>query len=148
MFDSQTLEYDIRFLIFILTDLEIIDFDPLKAEKISDGDTKHTIGGLIKIIRDKTSTKEDQDEIINLGIDARNILIHHFMMDNIERIVSTAEREKMVLEIRELRKNIQKADRVIKNVIEMLVPKYGLSVEKYIEMVKQEFQYTHSEGFQ
>jgi len=115
LFDSQTLEYDIRFLIYILTDLGIIDIDPIKAEEISNGITKHTIGGLIKIIRDKTLTKETQDEFINLGIDARNKLIHHYMMDNIERIVSIDERKKMVIEIRDLRKEIQKADRVIKH---------------------------------
>jgi len=37
LFDSQTLEYDIRFLIYILTDLGIIDIDPIKAEEISNG---------------------------------------------------------------------------------------------------------------
>ena len=66
-------------------------------------------------------------------------MIHHHAVDNIEGLLSASSRERMVLETRALRRNIQKADKVIKRFVEELIPVYGLSAERYLDMVKGEF---------
>jgi hypothetical protein len=137
--DSQALEYDIRYLIFIIADLKLIEFTKLNIDEIVEGNTKHTIGMLIKILRDKIEIETSDDEIFDIGIRSRNNLIHHYLMDNIQRLTSAIDREGMVLEIRKLRRDVRKADSIIKRFIEELLPAYGLSSEKYMEMAKDDF---------
>jgi hypothetical protein len=137
--DSQTFEYDMRYLIFMLYNLKLAEFENLNIDEVGEGNTKHTIGALMKILRNKINIETSDDEILGLGIESRNELIHHHIVDNIEGLVSASSRERMVLETRALRRNIQKADKVIKRFVEELIPVYGLSAEKYLDMVKGEF---------
>lgn len=139
LMDSQTLEYDIRFLIFILNDLELAEFGNLKVDNIGEGKTKHTIGILLKILRSKIEIEDAETQVIGDGVEARNNLIHHYLMNNIERLSLPGGKDQMILEVRELRKSIQRADKVIKRFVEELIPAYGLSVAEYVDKAKDDF---------
>jgi hypothetical protein len=115
---ANRLEYSLKYLIWLLTELGFIDFDKEEASKIMEHQSKKTIGALIKTLKQYIKVSDDFYELLITGLETRNKFIHKYFMDNPELLVSESGRILMILDIKAMRK-------VLYNTVECL--------EKYVD---------------
>lgn len=142
LYDSQVLEYNIKYLIYLLGKIGFMKINAETAISIIEGKTKHTIGALFKLLRDKgISFSPDTEENLNNALKARNELIHSFLVKDVERMAVTQGREEMVKEIGQFRKVIHKASASIAKPIEVLtILTTGKSVGSIQEDLEKEYK--------
>lgn len=147
LFDSQTLEYSFSYLIYLLSTLGFADIDPEKAVAIIDGRKKQTIGQLFKFLKEKGVTFSlGLENDLQDAVAARNQFIHHYLIDNMERLANPKTRTDVVKEIRRLRKRMQKGDKALRNFLDGLSElSTGISPQIMKESLLKEFGLEHWE---
>ena len=118
LLDCQTFEYGLALLLFHSGRLGAPGIDPEIFRAILDGKSKSTAGNLLRQFRDKFEIRAaDLDAALSEAIDARNYIIHRFMIERMERVIEPADRKRVVAELTQLRARIRKADAMIRPVI-------------------------------
>ena len=139
LYDSQTLEYGISLLLFLLSDRGLIEFAVDDARAIIEGEKKKTIGQVLHIVKQHVTISSEWDATIQEGLQGRNRLVHGYLINNIENFLEEDKREQLIKEVRAMRRAIQAADKAVRDIIGVLVQLYGVSLESIQEQVVQDF---------
>lgn len=118
LFNCQHLEYGIKVMIYMLSQQNLWPYNYSAAEKIIEGKSKKTLGALIHILKSQGFLDDAIEKTLRDALDARNTLIHNYLVDNAERVAFEPERKQMAREIRAMRRIVQRADEAIGKVIE------------------------------
>ncbi|ALI99154.1 hypothetical protein [Rufibacter tibetensis] len=147
LYDSQVLEYDLKYLIYLTSRLRFWDITLEQANSIIEGKSKQTLGQLFRILKDKGIKdlfENEVEEILADAIQARNVLIHGFLVGNSEKILKYDTRQALTLEVRALRRRIKGGSETIKPILEILTEALtGLSVDTTKEGLANEFGIKH-----
>ncbi len=120
LFDCQCFEYGLGLLLFYFARLGTAGLAPARLEAILEGDEKKTAGQLMNLLRQKLSVSKEIEDSCADAIAARNKLIHRMLVDNAERFIDDVARREVIKEIRDLRRTVRKADKMIRPFIEAL----------------------------
>ena len=147
LYDSQMLEYNVSYLIYLLSSLGFSDIEPAKAEAIIDGKSKQTIGQMFRFLKGRSVTfSPSLEQYPQEAIAARNQLIHHYLIDNIERIANPATRPQVVKEIRILRRTIRQGEKALRNFLDGLSElSTGISPSAMKKAILKEYGIEHWE---
>jgi uncharacterized protein YutE (UPF0331/DUF86 family) len=147
LYDSQTLEYNVSYLIYLLSTLGFSDIEAAKAEAIIDGESKQTIGQMFRFLKDRGVTfSPGLEQQLQEAIAARNQLIHHYFINNIERIANPTTRPEVVKETKALRKTIRQGEKALRNFLDGLSElSTGISPSAMKEAILKEYGIEHWE---
>jgi len=120
LLDCQSFEYSVCILLFHFSRLGAEGLDPGRMVAIMEDIAKKTAGQLVKLLKQHLALSEGIDVALQEALAARNKLIHRFLIDNIERFPDQAQRETLTKEIRSLRRQVQKAEKMLRPFIEGL----------------------------
>ena len=129
LMDCQTFEYGIALLLYILSKLGAIGLDPRDTTSIMENKTKKTAGQLINILKKYVKVSKNLEEKLNLALDARNVIIHRVIVDNVEKLQSPETRNILIKEINTLRSKVRLADKSIREIVNY----FGQKIEDYNE---------------
>ena len=113
LFDCQGFEYSIAFLLFYVSRLGAPDLSQSRTISILDHEEKLTAGGLLRLLKKHAKPSQDLEDILIEGLKARNILIHRYFMENIERLPTQEGSDALIREVRLLRSKVQKAEKAL-----------------------------------
>ncbi|KFZ38942.1 hypothetical protein HR45_00625 [Shewanella mangrovi] len=140
LLDSQSFEYQIAYLLHLFTKAGIGNLSEAKTTAILEDDEKKTAGQLIGLLKKETPVATDVEELLADALLARNKLVHRVLIDNIERFVDAVEREKLVIEIRGLRKRIRTAYNRLDPLVSIMASSVeNLSIEEFSKEAKDAF---------
>jgi hypothetical protein len=147
LYDSQTLEYNVSYLIYLLSTLGFSDIEPAKAAAIIDGKSKQTIGQIFRFLKDRGVTfSPGLEQQLQEATATRNQLIHHYLIDNIERIANPTTRPEVMREIRSLRRTIRQGEKALRNFLDGLSElSTGISPSTMKETILKEYGVEHWE---
>lgn len=131
--DCQTFEFGLALLLHHFARLGTPGLDANVTAQILEGDAKRTAGQLVAMIRERLRTSEGVESAVAAALQARNLIVHRFLIDNSERIMDAATRGDVVRELRALRTTVQKGDQAIRPFVEGLsaaLDKLELEAEK------------------
>ena len=107
LFDCQSFEYGIAYLLYLFSRLGTEGLSDEKACSILDGEEKKTAGQLIHMLKKHVQLSESIEIKLFSALKARNNLVHHYLVDNVERIADVGEHEGIIKEIRALRATVR-----------------------------------------
>jgi hypothetical protein len=140
LFDCQSFEYAIKYLLYLFARFGAKGLDVSNTVSILENEEKKTAGQLIKLLKLHLKVSEGLEETLVDSLKARNELIHHFLINNLERIVELNEHESLLKELRSLRSRVQKSqkqlDPFIKALAEMMD---GVSIDDIANEAKAKF---------
>ncbi|OBU30678.1 hypothetical protein [Photobacterium kishitanii] len=143
LFDCQTFEYGIGYLLYLLSRLGVEGLSPERTSAILDDDEKKTAGQLIGLLKKHAEVSQDLEKELSDALRARNKLIHRYLIDNVERFVDASERELIVKEIRELRGKVRGVQKSLEPFIAGLVSIVdGLNLEEFSNEAKEQFMHS------
>jgi hypothetical protein len=140
LFDCQTFEYGISYLIYLFSRLGTAGLSTDKACAILDGEEKKTAGQLIGMLKKHVELSSSIEDDMATALKARNKLVHHYLVDNVERIADVKEHNDLISEIRSLRAKIRKSHKQLEPFVASLAQMVdGLELEDFANDAKEKF---------
>jgi len=140
LFDCQSFEYGIAYLLHLFSRLGTKGLNIDKACAILDGEEKKTAGQLIGMLKKHVDLSVTIENELASALKARNNLVHHFLIDNVERMTKVKEHDSLVAEIRLLRSKVRKSHKQLEPIIASLAALTdGLNLDDFANEVKQDF---------
>jgi hypothetical protein len=134
LIDCQRLEYGLGLLLLYLERLGVRGISPDGMRAVLDGQKEPTAGQLAGLLGDRVPVEPNLAAVLADGLEARNTLIHGFLLRNFDRAVDPATREGVLTELRALRLRVQAAEHVIRpHAYRLLECLDGLSAEQMWE---------------
>jgi hypothetical protein len=138
--DCQSFEYGIAYLLYLSSRLGVKGLDTARAISILDDDEKRTAGQLIGMLKKHVTVSEGIEEGLATALQARNQLVHRYLIENVERLADPKEHQNLTNEIRTLRSKVRKAHKqlepFVKAIAEILD---GLSIDEFVSDAKARF---------
>lgn len=128
--DTQVLEFGLVLLMALATRYDDAHFTAEAVRALSSAHAGQTLGELFRVVRKKEYFTSPERKSIHKAIRLRNELVHRFMVDRVEQILSPEGRQTLLEEIRGIRGAVQNADRIIASLIDRYLEEYGTSLEE------------------
>jgi uncharacterized protein YutE (UPF0331/DUF86 family) len=109
LYDCQGFEYAIAYLLYLFSRVGKTGLDPARCAAILDDDEKKTAGQLIQMLSKHLRISEGIEEGLAKALEARNRLVHRYLIENVERLMEVREHEALVKEIRALRSTVRRS---------------------------------------
>jgi len=128
--DTQVLEFGLVLLMALATRYEDAKFDSDAVSNLSSAQAGQTIGELFRAVRKKEHFTSPERKAIHKAINLRNDLVHRFMVDKVERLLSVEGRKDLVEELQAIRRSVQYADKIIASLMNHYLDEYGASLDE------------------
>ena len=139
--DCQRLEYGLGLLLLHLGRAGVPGISADRMRAVLDGEKKLTAGQLAQLLGEKANLSPELDTLLADGLQARNTLIHGFLLRNFHRVLDAASREEVISELRALRVRVQAAEHAIRPHVNRLAAMLdGLTAEQMQELAVQVFR--------
>ena len=140
LFDCQSFEYGIAYLLYLFARFGADGLDVKNAVAILEDEEKKTAGQLIGLLKKHLKVSQGLEEALTKALKARNKLIHRYLAENVDRMVTTSEQEKIVKEIRALRSQVRKAHQNLEPFVKSLAKMLdGISIDDVTNSAKGKF---------
>ncbi len=135
LLDCQRLEYGLGLLLLYLGRLGVRGVSPDRIRAVLDGQKELTAGQLASLLGDRVPVEPNLAVVLTDGLEARNALIHGFLLRNFDRAVDPASREDVLSDLRALRLRVQAAEHVIRPHASRLLERLdGLTADQMWEL--------------
>lgn len=128
--DTQVLEFGLVLLMALATRYDEADFGSHAVESLSSVDAGKTVGELFRAVRKKEHFTSPERKAIHKAIRLRNDLVHRFMVQKVEALLTEEGRQSLLREIRGIRQAVQRGDRIVASLIDRYLEEYGTSLEE------------------
>ena len=142
---AQNLESAMTFLLYLANEYEKANFDKRSKESLSTDDAPKTMGSLFKVLRAKEHFTKPEKEIIFKAIEARNYLIHDYMVKNGRKAFTEDGRDWLIEDILRIRAQLEKAQQYLEEFLNKYLSQHGTSVEEAVKTVDRELKFDFEE---
>ena len=111
LYDCQSFEYAIAYLLYVFSRCGAKGLEPTRCAAILDDEERKTAGQLIQMLRKHVRISDGLEDGLIKALEARNHLIHRYLIENVERMIEVREHEAMVKEIRTLRSMVRRSQK-------------------------------------
>ncbi len=137
--DTQVLEFGLVLLMALATRYDNAHFTKEAVKALSSAHAGQTLGELFRVVRKKEHFTSPERKAIHKAIRLRNELVHRFMVDRVEQVLSPEGRQSLLQEIRGIRESVQSADRIIASLVDRYLEEYGTSLDELQDYASELF---------
>lgn len=134
----QQFEYGIKLLLVFLAESGAEGISLPDAVAIIEDRDKKTAGRLLNLLRNTIKISDGWSDAIQGGLDARNEIIHRFIIERVEHIADPAERPGVISELRNLRHRILSGDKAVREITETVCKFHGVSLRDIFDRAAEE----------
>jgi uncharacterized protein YutE (UPF0331/DUF86 family) len=138
--DTQVLEFGLVLLMALATRYDDAKFDSDAVSNLSSAQAGQTIGELFRAVRKKEHFTSPERKAIHKAIRLRNDLVHRFMIDKVERLLSAEGRQDLMEELHAIRRAVQYADQIIASLMNHYLDEYGATLEELQDYASSLFE--------
>ncbi len=138
--DTQVLEFGLVLLMALATRYDDAHFTKEAVRALSSAHAGQTLGELFRVVRKQEYFTSPERKAIHKAIRLRNELVHRFMVNRVEQVLSPEGRKGLLEEIRAIREAVQSADRIIASLIDRYLEEYGTSLDDLQDYASDLFQ--------
>jgi len=128
---SQTFEYGLKYLLWVLADRQLIDFAQDEATAIIEEQSKKTAGQVIRILTAHLTLAPEDEQAFREALNERNRFTHGFLTDKADEIADPASRNDVIREIKQIRKTLMRGDSVVRKLMPTLLALYGVAYDEF-----------------
>ena len=139
LMDCQHLEYGVALLLFHFARLGSPGLDLAALTRIMDNQDKKSLGQLLQMLKKNLRVSTGIETALKEGLDARNLIVHRILADNVESLPYPEKRAALIREIRRLRRKIRDATKILDPFIMAFSAAVGVHQEEMEKEVKALF---------
>ena len=140
LFDCQSFEYGIAYILYLFSRLGTDELQVELTVSIMEDEAKKTSGQLIGLLKKHVKVSNSLENELAKGLEARNKLVHRYLVDNVERIADPDEHGGLIKDIRSLRAQVRSASEKLEPFTRALVSMTdGLDLDEFGKDAKEKF---------
>ncbi|MDX1433459.1 MAG: hypothetical protein R3286_13530 [Gammaproteobacteria bacterium] len=130
---AQRLEYGLTLLLAFAAKYDEASISRAEVEDPFDRDAERTLGELFHRVRKKEYLTRAEQKIIRKAVKERNILVHRYLIDKGELMLTPEGRSELIGDIIRIRKNLQSADRIVESLVDRYLEEHDTTVDEITE---------------
>lgn len=115
---AQRLEFGLTLLLAFAVKFDDAKIEKSTVDKIASNDAEKTLGELWHAVKKSEYLTRAEQKKIRKAIKERNILVHNFLVDNGESLITPEGREQMLADIRRMQLSLRKADEIVESLVD------------------------------
>lgn len=127
---AQRLEFGLTILLAFAAKYEDASISRSKVDELFGQDAEHTLGELFHAVRRAEYLTRAEQKIIRKAVKERNLLVHSYLIDKGELLLTPDGRQELIKDIARIQKNIQSADRLVESLVDKYLEEYDTSIDE------------------
>lgn len=131
---AQRLEFGLTLLLAFAVKFDDASVDKATIDRLSTKDAEKTLGELWHAVKKSEYVTRAEQKQIRKAIKERNILVHSYLIDKGELLLTSEGRAEMLVDIKRIQNLLRKADEIVESLVDRYLVEYDVDVD---EIAKQ-----------
>jgi hypothetical protein len=115
---AQRLEFGLTLLLAFAVKYDDATIEKSAVDRLSTNDAEKTLGELWHAVKKSEYVTRAEQKKIRKAIKERNILVHNYLIDRGELLLTSEGRAEMLAEIRRMQASLRKADEIVESLVD------------------------------
>lgn len=115
---AQRLEFGLTLLLAFAVKYDEASIGRASVDRLSTNDAEKTLGELWHAVKKTEYVTRAEQKKIRKAIKERNILVHSYLIDKGEMLLTREGRAEMLVDIRRIQKSLRNADEIVESLID------------------------------
>ena len=115
---AQRLEFGLTLLLAFAVKYDDATVEKSAVERLSTNDAEKTLGELWHAVKKSVYVTRAEQKKIRKAIKERNILVHDYLIDKGELLLTPEGRAEMLSDIRRIQASLRKADEIVESLVD------------------------------
>ena len=131
---AQRLEFGLTLLLAFAVKYDEATIGKSAVDRLSTNDAEKTLGELWHAVKKSEYVTRAEQKKIRKAIKERNILVHSYLIDKGELLLTPEGRAEMLVDIRRMQESLRKADEIVESLVDRYLAEHDADLE---EITKQ-----------
>lgn len=127
---AQRLEFGLTLLLAFAVKFDEAKIGKSTVDKLASNEAEKTLGELWHSVKKSEYLTRAEQKRIRKAIKDRNILVHSFLIDNGEQLLTPEGRAQMLTDIRRMQTSIRKADEIVESLVDRYLVEYDADLDE------------------
>lgn len=127
---AQRLEFGLTLLLAFAVKFDEAKIGKSTVDKLASSEAEKTLGELWHSVKKSEYLTRAEQKRIRKAIKDRNILVHSFLIDNGEQLLTPEGRAQMLTDIRRMQTSIRKADEIVESLVDRYLVEYDADLDE------------------
>ena len=115
---AQRLEFGLTLLLAFAVKYDDATIEKSAVERLATNDAEKTLGELWHAVKKSEYLTRAEQKKIRKAIKERNVLVHNYLIDNSESLLTSEGRSGMLGDIRRMQASLRKADEIVESLVD------------------------------
>ena len=131
---AQRLEFGLTLLLAFAVKYDDATIERSAVDRLSTNDAEKTLGELWHAVKKSEYVTRAEQKKIRKAIKERNVLVHDYLIDKGELLLTSEGRAEMLADIRRMQASLRKADEIVESLVDRYLVENNADLE---EITKQ-----------
>ncbi|TFH50671.1 MAG: hypothetical protein E4H01_01765 [Lysobacterales bacterium] len=131
---AQRLEFGLTLLLAFAVKYDDATIGKSSVDRLSSIDAEKTLGELWHAIKKSEHVTRAEQKKIRKAIKDRNVLVHSYLIDKGEMLLTREGRSEMLVDIRRMQASLRKADEIVESLVDRYLLEHNADLD---EITKQ-----------
>ena len=132
---AQRLEFGLTLLLAFAVKFDEAKIGKTTVDRLSSNDAEKTLGELWHAVKKSEFVTRAEQKKIRKAIKERNILVHSYLVDKNEMLLTRDGRAEMLADIRRIQDSLRKADEIVESLVDRYLVEYDADVEEIMKEI-------------
>lgn len=115
---AQRLEFGLTLLLAFAVKYDDATIEKSTVDRLATNDAEKTLGELWHAVKKSEYLTRAEQKKIRKAIKERNVLVHNYLIDNSESLLTSDGRIEMLSDIRRMQASLRKADEIVESLVD------------------------------
>ena len=115
---AQRLEFGLTLLLAFAVKYDDATIEKSAVDRLATNDAEKTLGELWHAVKKSEYLTRAEQKKIRKAIKERNVLVHNYLIDNSESLLTQEGRVEMLGDIRRMQASLRKADEIVESLVD------------------------------
>ena len=130
VYTAQRLEYGLTLLLAFAVKFDEAKIGKSTVEKLGTLDAEKTLGELWHSVKKSEYLTRAEQKKIRKAIKERNILVHSFLIDKGELLITPQGRAEVLADIRRMQESLRKADEIVESLVDRYLVEHDADLDE------------------
>lgn len=127
---AQRLEFGLTLLLAFAVKFDEATVGKSTVDRLSTKDAEKTLGELWHAVKKSEYVTRAEQKQIRKAIKERNVLVHSYLVDKGELLLTPKGREEMLVDIRRIQNLLRKADEIVESLVDRYLAEYQVDLDE------------------
>lgn len=127
---AQRLEFGLTLLLAFAVKFDEAKIGRSTVDKLGSVDAEKTLGELWHAVKKSEYLTRAEQKTIRKAIKDRNVLVHSFLIDNGEQLITPEGRARVIADIRRMQESLRKADEIVESLVDRYLIEHDADLDE------------------